>query len=345
MVNNNRLVLTYTKILNILYNKNLSVNDIIKQTSSDRTFVINALKELEKVDFINTLQSKSHRQKKVKQLTKLGYELAHLTFNIENFNSAYFKLDKIIDEYEEIDKKVEEYKERNKKQKNNDKKTEKNQPLPMSNKTTFRIDKVKDSNLKRFLKEKLKEKRWTDTEIRYYRGCRVGLYFIDILLPAGIITILLQKFLSFLTNFDLNVGTREIINRIIIEIFQIQLSNIVTHTRMLVTKYLMEHQHKNDKIDYSGYYPSFKSESFDYIDSLVFPFSLAVMGIIEELMTCYLNLLKPSKEIIEHSIESMKKDIENASDGKIDDGNMNREELRMRSRCLINAYEKYLKSN
>lgn len=314
--------------------------------------VIKALKELEKVDFINTIKSKSHRQKKVKQLTKLGHELAHLTFNIENFNSAYFKLNEIIDEYEDIDKKVREYKERNKKQKNNDKKIEENKPITMTNKTTFRIDKAKDSNLKRFLKEKLKEKRWTDTEIRYYRDCREGLYYIDILLPEGIIKILLQKikillqkFLSILANFNLNIGTREIINGIIIEIFQIQLSNIVTHIRTLFTKYLMEHQHKNGKIDYSGYYPSFKGELFDYIDNLLFPFSLAVMGIIEELMTCYLNLLKPSKEIIEHSIESMKKSIKNASDDKIDDGDMNREELRMRSRCLINAYEKYLKSN
>lgn len=77
----------------------------------------------------------------------------------------------------------------------------------------------------------------------------------------------------------------------------------------------------------------------------MFPFSLPVMGIVEELMICYLNLLKPSKEIIKRNIESMKNDIENARDYGIDDGDINREELIMRSRCLIAAYKKYLDSN
>ena len=48
LVNKNRLVITFIKILNLLYIQNMSVNEIIEQTSTDRTFVIKALKKLEK---------------------------------------------------------------------------------------------------------------------------------------------------------------------------------------------------------------------------------------------------------------------------------------------------------
>ena len=50
LVNKNRLVITFIKILNLLYIQNMSVNEIIEQTSTDRTFVIKALKKLEKAE-------------------------------------------------------------------------------------------------------------------------------------------------------------------------------------------------------------------------------------------------------------------------------------------------------
>ena len=148
-----------------------------------------------------------------------------------------------------------------------------------------------------------------------------------------------------LNNYNLNIATRKIINQIIIEIFQIQLTNIVTNVHKQYTKYLMNCTDKNNKIDYSSYFPSFKHEPFDYINSLMFPFSLPVMGIVEEMMIYYLNLLKPSKETIKRNIEFMKDDIKHARNYEINEGDNNREELIMRSRCLINVYEKYLNSN
>ena len=56
------------------------------------------------------------------------------------------------------------------------------------------------------------------------------------ILHEGTIKILLQKFLSILDNFNLNVSAREIINRIIIEKFQIQLSNIVINIRNTISQ-------------------------------------------------------------------------------------------------------------
>ena len=224
-------------------------------------------------------------------------------------------------------------------------KKEKIKPIHKTNLTIFRPNKAKDRNLDRFFKQKLKEKGWTDTEISYYDYCKEGLYCTKMFLHEGIIKILLQKFLSILNNYNLNIGARKIINQIIIEIFQIQLTNIVTNVHKQYTKYLMNCTDKNNKIDYSSYFPSFKHEPLDYINSLMFPFSLPVMGIVEEMMFYYLNLLKPSKEIIKRNIEFMKDDIKNARDYEIDEGDNNREELIMRSRCLINGYEKYLNSN
>ena len=48
LVINDRLVMTSIKILSSLYNKNMFVNEIIEQTSSDRSFVIKTLRTLEK---------------------------------------------------------------------------------------------------------------------------------------------------------------------------------------------------------------------------------------------------------------------------------------------------------
>jgi hypothetical protein len=192
------------------------------------------------------------------------------------------------------------------------------------------------------LKEKLKEKGWTDIEISYYDACKEGLYYTGIYLHEGTIKILLQKFISILDNFDLDISAREIINRIIIEIFHTQLSNIVINIRARYSEYLNEDINTKD---YSKLYPNFKDHPVDYIRKLMFPFSLSVMGIVENMMTCYLNLLQPPKEIIELELKDMKNDIENAPSYEIDDGDINKERLMMCSRCLINAYEKYLKSN
>ena len=78
LVINDRLVITSIKILSSIYKKNMFVNEIIDQTSSDRSFVIKTLRTLEKGRFIESINSKSHKQKKVKQLSQLGQELANL---------------------------------------------------------------------------------------------------------------------------------------------------------------------------------------------------------------------------------------------------------------------------
>ena len=103
--------------------------------------------------------------------------------------------------------------------------------------------------------------------------------------------------------------------------------------------------HFNSTNDYSQYYPSFKYDPLDYIDKLRFPFSISVMELVENMMIRYLNLLKPSKEIIKLALKDMKNGIKNAPRYEIDINDINKERLLMSSRCLINAYTKYLNSN
>ena len=106
--------MTSIKILSSLYKKNMFVNEIIDQTSSDRSFVIKTLRTLEKGRFITSIKSKSHKQKKVKQLSQLGQELANLVISIQNFNEEYDRLAQLIDEYKKLDEEIKKLRNRTK---------------------------------------------------------------------------------------------------------------------------------------------------------------------------------------------------------------------------------------
>jgi len=339
LVVNNRLVVTSIKILSSLYKKNTFVNDIIQQTSSDRSFVIKTLRTLEKGRFIESINSKSHKQKKVKHLSKLGEELANLIICIQNFNEEYVKLRQLIDEYKKLDEEIKKFKE-----------TElKDKPSPFIKRNPFEIKPKKYKISERLLKEKLRSKGWANEEISYYYECQEGLYYTDIFLHEGTIKILLHKFLSILDNFDLNVVARDIINQIIIQIFQAELTDIVTNTHVRYTTNLKK-KYKNNKIDYSQYYPNFKYEPLDYIDKLRFPFSLPVMEIVKKVMLFYLKLLDQLNlmeltKVIPLKIKSITLAIEDSPIYPINEDEIRREDMRICCRCLITVYEKYLNSN
>jgi DNA-binding HxlR family transcriptional regulator len=332
LVINDRLVTTSIIILSLLYKKNMFVNEIIEQTSSDRSFVIKTLRTLEKGRFIETINSKSHKQKKVKQLSQLGQELANLIICIQNFNEEYDRLAQLINEYKKLDEEIEKLKETEKE----------NKPSPFLKRNPLEFVPRKHKNSEILLKE-LKNKGWIDEEISYYNECQEGLYYTDIFLHEGTIKILLHKFLSILDNFDLNDVAREIINRIIIQIFQTQLSDIVTNIHARYTNYLKS-KYKKDIIDYSRYYPNFKYEPLDYIDKLRFAFSLPVMERVKKVMLSYLNLLKLPKDIIISKLKSITLAIEDAPIYAINDDEISREDMIIGCRCLITVYKEYLNS-
>src|SRR5918911_976046 len=95
---NDRLLETSKKILRLLFDKNLHVNEIIRQTSPDRSHVIATIKTLEREGLI----ARSGRTKKgkeiVKQLTELGHELVDMSRNLEQWKNAYFELRRAYEE-------------------------------------------------------------------------------------------------------------------------------------------------------------------------------------------------------------------------------------------------------
>ena len=137
----------------------MSVNEIIEQTSNDRTYVLDVLKKLEIYGLTEPIEfQKQHKQKKFKKLTELGLEISQLTFNIEKFNSKYLKLNQIIGGYKELDKIIDEYKKRNRIMKALKYKKEKIKHIHKTNLTIFRPNKAKDRNLDRFFKTKIERK-------------------------------------------------------------------------------------------------------------------------------------------------------------------------------------------
>jgi DNA-binding HxlR family transcriptional regulator len=101
-----RLVETSKKVLCLLYDKSLHVNEIIRQTSPDRTHVISVIKALERAHLITQNKDKEHGQKKIKQLTDVGYELVDILKSLEQWKKSYFELRKAYKEKFKVDSKL-----------------------------------------------------------------------------------------------------------------------------------------------------------------------------------------------------------------------------------------------
>jgi hypothetical protein len=100
LVNNNRLVFVCIKILRLLLAKKLHYNEIIRQTSPDRTLVDDAIDTLEKGQLIVELKMSRyerkrhgiHSQAKIMHLTDLGRELADMVVSVELYKESHEKL-------------------------------------------------------------------------------------------------------------------------------------------------------------------------------------------------------------------------------------------------------------
>jgi DNA-binding HxlR family transcriptional regulator len=99
VASDNRLVDTSKWILSLLLRKSNSVNQIIQQTSSDRSYVLETIKILQRDGLIIEAKDPNHTQKKIKHLTSLGQEAAELINAIDNYNEVYHKLNSVKEEY------------------------------------------------------------------------------------------------------------------------------------------------------------------------------------------------------------------------------------------------------
>lgn len=78
-------------ILRLLSHENMNTNELIKQTSSDKSFVVNTIKALNKAKIIKRTRSHEHRQMKINELDHLGSELIKVISRIEQYSNAYKK--------------------------------------------------------------------------------------------------------------------------------------------------------------------------------------------------------------------------------------------------------------
>ncbi len=111
MVDNNRLVSTCINVLRLLLDKNLHYNEIIRQTSPDRspdrTHLNYAIEELERGELImeyriskhERKRQKIHSQWKIMKITDLGREIADIANSIELYKESHAKLLQRIRKY------------------------------------------------------------------------------------------------------------------------------------------------------------------------------------------------------------------------------------------------------
>ena len=98
MVIKDRLVKTCIHILRLISDKNLNINKIIKQTSSDRTYVIEAIKILERAKLVKRRKSESHKEMEFLVLAEMGSDLVNFMNSIDEFRKSFQSLTKTIDE-------------------------------------------------------------------------------------------------------------------------------------------------------------------------------------------------------------------------------------------------------
>jgi DNA-binding HxlR family transcriptional regulator len=80
------------------FDKNLEVNEIIRQTSPDRSYIISTIKLLEREGLIARNKRAKKGKETVKQLTELGRELVDISRSVEQWEKPCFQLRKAYEE-------------------------------------------------------------------------------------------------------------------------------------------------------------------------------------------------------------------------------------------------------
>ena len=75
----------------------MGVNQICKHTGSkDKPRMLKNIKNLEKMGFIESEDSPTHTQKKIKQLSNLGKEMASLSQDLHDLTRSYLTLKRSV---------------------------------------------------------------------------------------------------------------------------------------------------------------------------------------------------------------------------------------------------------
>lgn len=97
-----QLVERYLQILRIIERENqtgIGVNELVKKTGSrDKQRIINYIHDLERENIIEMKSSSTHQQKKVNNLSNLGWEIIALCNNLERYTNSCSELRRVMKE-------------------------------------------------------------------------------------------------------------------------------------------------------------------------------------------------------------------------------------------------------
>lgn len=299
------------------------VNEIIKQTSKDRTYIIAILEQLEKGWLIETVQErKQHKQKKFKKLTPLGRELVTIIINVAEFNEYYIRIKKYMDTYYSLKKQISI--------------SEKN---PIMEDSISKIKSIsEDTNFKNInnLDRQIEILSTNESKISYNTESKQFIYDILLLLQQGLIKILLNKHLTFIKDFKVNDTAIQIVNLITTEITHNLLSNIIND---------LGRRYSNLSIPKAEYH-LFNSEPLDYLHQIKLPLPSPTKELMQ-LINSYIKLLNPEKNSIEKNIHiyNIYYNSKLSYIHQINKYDRTKEEVKRRCKFLIEVYNEYLHSN
>ncbi|MGB7884572.1 MAG: hypothetical protein WBL44_17765, partial [Nitrososphaeraceae archaeon] len=217
----NRLVDTSIQILRLLPDSGLHTNAIIKQTSRDRTHVINAIRFLENSQLVGIKDEKNWRfgQKKIIIPSNLGFEIKMLMDDLDRYHDTYSRFRQIQEEFEDV---ADPY-QFQKKFLNEDSLS------VVYHSQEYKVkDEIEANDLikKRedVIRNKLKSKGWTDEEVELRDSVSDGLNSVKRFCDNNIFSALVHRYTFIFYRFDLNKNeiVRNILTEVIVNEFRRQ---------------------------------------------------------------------------------------------------------------------------
>jgi len=306
LVNINRLVGTSIKILRLLLDKKLHYNEIIRQTSPDRTHVDNTIDVLERGQLIKEYkiskrerkEQKIHSQARIMQITDLGRELIDILVSLEQYKMTYYELKKPVDEY--FTKWIE----------------EKHGISQSKTKSMHQRDVIRNNTLR--------DIGFTNKDLEFYDSSGVGTALVLRALEGKLLEVITVRCALMLYRFSITDIAKDILNNILVSAVTFRVS------------YLIENIHRvGSNVDlYRGQI----AEELMYEIHGNYYFPALIHKEVKNAILSYLSLLKPPKKDVEIAYKEIKYNLES---GKLSSPKeMKKDEQRFV--CLLDAYEEFL---
>lgn len=195
---NHRLVSTCVKILCSLSPIGMNVNNIIKQTSSDRTHVVQAINTLRKGKLVMKERSKIHSQMIMVKPTVLGNEVISVVNKITQYNESYSEFVLIMNE--KFERYMNDY---------------------------FALGDFITPMDRRILVDKLAYDGWKKEDIQFFERWIQATFEIESILRRQIFHALIYRYLTLSYKFSLNLITKEIVTYLLLDELRNQVSIMI----------------------------------------------------------------------------------------------------------------------